>query len=109
MKYKSCVKCGKLRKEKRGRWESEIWLSPDGYCSVCNAKFKDRKRNQPAMLNWVKPIKTHNGKYNHLNKWGEKMTEFRIFHDTKREKGIKPSYSWNQLQESRKRKIDEWL
>ena len=37
---KECIKCGIKENQPKG----VIWISEDGFCSVCNHKFKDRKR-----------------------------------------------------------------
>ena len=52
-----------------------IWISPDGYCSVCNHLLKERQRDIVGMDRFVKTKKIYEPKqYLHLGHRGNKLT-----------------------------------
>ena len=55
-----------------------IWLSIDGYCSVCNHYLKNRERKIIGMDNFIKTTIIYTPKgYPYLNDEGGKMTNKR--------------------------------
>ena len=60
-------------------YKSRLFFTPDGYCTNCNHKYRDRIRTRSSgMDNFVKTIKIKEGKYNHIDSTGRKITPSRI-------------------------------
>jgi len=103
-----CVKCGF---PKYNNSIGVIWLSEDGYCSVCNNQFKDRKKLIGGMDNFVKTTIVKEGTYNHLDKWGRKISKANLDR-LKVLKYSNPStihINYVEFKEKSIRKIDEYL
>ena len=105
-KKDKCVKCGELKDNKK---YGEIWLSEDGYCSVCNVEYKDRERISP-FFNFKYDISKG---YVHYNSQGEKRTNKNIVNREKmlKIKGCKATtraYLYHQYKENQNKKIEEW-
>lgn len=67
-----CIGCGF---PKYGSCVGIIWLSTDGYCSVCNHIMRDRERKIVGMDKFVKTNILYSPKeYIHLNYDGRKLT-----------------------------------
>ena len=94
-----CIKCGV---------KGDIFLTNDNHCSVCNAKYKDRKRVKTGMDNFVKTKKLKEGKYNHLSSIGRKLTEYE---KTKDKYGgtVVGNYMVHKIIEAKKRRITEFI
>lgn len=99
-----CVECKTPRVSTR---YGEIWLSNDGYCSVCNVKYRDRPRMKPIFE--FKTIKE--GEYNHLNMHGKGHTNNSFLRDNikMKTKSTVSNYIIGTILESKKRRIDEWI
>jgi len=94
------MSCRGCQTPKESRQYGKIWLSNDGYCSVCNVKYKDRPRIKP-IFNF---IMVKEGNYNHLDNTGRKLTESRII------SYLNPNPSdYRKIKNKNKRNITEWL
>ena len=68
-------KCKGCRFPKYGSSVGIIWLSSDGYCSVCNVRMRDRERKIIGMDKFVETKITYTPEdYPHLNNDGYKLT-----------------------------------
>ena len=91
-----------------------IWLSKDGYCSVCNHKFKDRTRNIIGMDKFVKTEKIKESNYNHLTHTGGKITDNYIlkqkcYNEAKSGGIIAAGYRYRQLKDKGKKKLEDFI
>lgn len=75
------VKCKGCGFPKEGSRVGVIWLSNDGYCSVCNVIMRDRERKIIGMDKFVKTTIIKEGKNLHLDSRGAKLTLKRILHN----------------------------
>lgn len=107
MVIEKCVKCGFPKHGLRG---GAIWLSKDGYCSVCNHQFKDRKRKIDGMDKFIttKTIKESN--YNHLNRHGRKFSNANALYErTMKTKQSNSGLEWKKVKEKGIKKLDDFL
>jgi len=106
-KYKECVKC---KTPKNSKWYGIIFLTNDGYCSVCNAKYKDRVRITPFFKFKLKK----DIEYPHLSKYRSKKLskrekEYIEFRKNHHGPLTLVNYQFNQFREKQNKKIDQYL
>ena len=106
------IKCKNCGFPKYGSSRGIIWLSKEGYCSVCNHYLKDRIRPKSGMDNFIKTIKTYEPKtYPHLNRQGGKVTNKSILHDkiSKKGKAMTIPVRYKKALEKGIKKMEDWL
>ena len=86
-------------------YKVRLYFTTDGYCSVCNAKYKDRSRTKSIFQ--FKTIKE--GSYDHLSKRGRKITNYEATRDKYGGGTVVGNYNVNQVINNRKKRMDEWL
>ena len=76
------IKCKGCGFPKYGSSVGIIWLSDDGYCSVCNALLKDRKREITGMDKFIETKILYSPEtYDYLDRRGRKLTNRGILHN----------------------------
>ena len=101
-KFKSCKICGKKQIGKE-----QIFLTDDGYCSVCNHKFRDRARIKPFFqFEYDKSTE-----YKHLNTQGRKLNKDNIkCHEIRSKNSAMASVAiYQKYLRNKNKKMDEWL
>lgn len=98
--------CKGCNTPQESRFYGTIWLSTDGYCSVCNVKYKDRPRIKSIFEFTLKDVENK-----HLDSQGRKLTKDRKLLNSiyKKERAINAGVIYNNIKNKRKRKITEFL
>ena len=106
-KITKCIKCGF---PKHGSSRGIIWLSKDGYCSVCNAHFKERNRPIDGMDKFVKTSIVKEGENLHLDTQGRKLTNARVLNNkiTMSNKSMNIPMALRKAKNKGKKKIDDF-
>lgn len=103
-----CIRCGVKKNHPR---YGIIWTSEDGYCSVCNNKFKERKRTVNGMDNYVSTKIVKEGSYSHLDSQGRKLTNKRKLLNSiyKKERAINAAILYKKIKAREVRNLEEWI
>ena len=105
------IKCKGCGFPKHGSSVGIIWLSHDGYCSVCNHLLRSREREIIGMDKFVTTTIVKKGTYDHLDSQGVKLTNRRVLHNKilfKNSSMNTPSAYQKALNKG-VTKIEEWL
>ena len=102
MKKNKCIKCGISQVE-----HQQIFLTIDGYCTVCNHKYKDRPRTKSIFE--FKTIKK--GSYNHLNRHGRARTKDSDMHEkiSSKNRAMVIPLLYTNYKKKQNKKIDTYL
>lgn len=107
MKKDKCLNCGI---PKITPHYGNIWLSKDGYCSVCNYELKDRIREKIGMDKFIKTKIVKKGNYNHLNRHGGKLSNANVLYEkTMKSKQSNSSLEWKEIQEKNIKRIEDFI
>lgn len=101
-----CVKCGIPQESRK---YGKIFLTNDGYCSVCNVKYKDRPR-----IKSIFKFTTKNVENKHLDSQGRKLTKDRkllnhLYNTAKSGESIKAGVLYRDIKKKRNIKLERWL
>ena len=90
-------------------YKARLFFTDDGYCSVCNAQRKDRKRAIKGMDKFIKVKTIKEGSYDHLSKRGRKITDYEATRDKYGGGTVVGNYNVNKIINNRKRRIDDFI
>jgi hypothetical protein len=105
MAIKKCVKCGVPKESKA---YGVIWLSNDGYCSVCNAIYKDRPRIKPIFAFSLKEGLTYENRDSRGGRITTRNQKIRADMKNKHRLMLKKYFIHKELKKGVK-KLDKWL